>query len=124
VRRSFAARLVSPLLDYDRRHQSELVRTLGIFLDCAGSWNACAEQLHVHLNTVRYRIRRIEELTGRNLSTMADLADLFPALSETGAPCDQGGKRQSLLNRRRRRPPLSPLQLNFRTVALYPSSSS
>ncbi|GAA3209950.1 hypothetical protein GCM10020216_013500 [Nonomuraea helvata] len=36
VRRSFAARLLSPLLDYDRRHQSELVRTLGIFLDRAG----------------------------------------------------------------------------------------
>ncbi|WP_433441464.1 PucR family transcriptional regulator [Nonomuraea sp. CA-141351] len=86
VRRSFAARLLSPLLDYDRRHQSELVRTLGIFLDCAGSWNACAEQLHVHVNTVRYRIRRIEELTGRNLSTMADRVDFFLALRDTGPP--------------------------------------
>ncbi|MGP3962686.1 PucR family transcriptional regulator [Nonomuraea sp. 3N208] len=86
VRRSFAARLLSPLLDYDRRHQSELVRTLGVFLDCAGSWNACAEQLHVHVNTVRYRIRRIEELTGRNLSTMADRVDFFLALRDTGLP--------------------------------------
>ncbi|MEQ4716546.1 hypothetical protein [Nonomuraea sp. B19D2] len=48
VRRSFASRLLPPLLDYDRRHQSELVRTLGVFLYGAGSWNACAEQLHVH----------------------------------------------------------------------------
>ncbi|MFB4274679.1 helix-turn-helix domain-containing protein [Nonomuraea sp. MTCD27] len=86
VRRSFAARLLSPLLDYDRRHQSDLVRTLGIFLDCAGSWNACAEQLHVHVNTVRYRIRRIEELTGRNLATMADRVDFFLALRDTGTP--------------------------------------
>ncbi|MEV0229243.1 helix-turn-helix domain-containing protein [Nonomuraea sp. NPDC050786] len=86
VRRSFAARLLSPLLDYDRRHQSELVRTLGVFLDCAGSWNACAERLHVHVNTVRYRIRRIEELTGRNLSTMADRVDFFLALRDTGLP--------------------------------------
>ncbi|RVX39227.1 DNA-binding PucR family transcriptional regulator [Nonomuraea polychroma] len=86
VRRSFAARLLSPLLDYDRRHQSELVRTLGIFLDCAGSWNACAERLHVHVNTVRYRIRRIEELTGRNLATMADRVDFFLALRDTGLP--------------------------------------
>ncbi|WP_188193019.1 PucR family transcriptional regulator [Nonomuraea sp. SYSU D8015] len=86
VRRSFAARLLSPLLDYDRRHQSDLVRTLGVFLDCAGSWNACAERLHVHVNTVRYRIRRIEELTGRNLSTMADRVDFFLALRDTGPP--------------------------------------
>ncbi|TYB60981.1 PucR family transcriptional regulator [Nonomuraea sp. PA05] len=86
VRRSFAARLLSPLLDYDRRHQSELVRTLGIFLDCAGSWNACAEQLHVHVNTVRYRVRRIEELTGRDLSTMADRVDFFLALRDTAPP--------------------------------------
>ncbi|SDJ16596.1 helix-turn-helix domain-containing protein [Nonomuraea jiangxiensis] len=84
VRRSFAARLLTPLLDYDRRHQSELVRTLEIFLDCAGSWHACAERLHVHVNTVRYRVRRIEELTGRNLGTMADRVDFFLALRGSG----------------------------------------
>ncbi|NUW31517.1 helix-turn-helix domain-containing protein [Nonomuraea sp. SMC257] len=80
VRRSFAARLLGPLVDYDRRHQSELVRTLATFLDCAGSWNACGERLHVHVNTVRYRIGRVEELTGRDLSTMADRVDFFLAL--------------------------------------------
>ncbi|MEV1247002.1 helix-turn-helix domain-containing protein [Nonomuraea sp. NPDC050022] len=80
VRRSFADRLLTPLLDYDGRHQSELVRTLGTFLDCAGSWNACAERMHVHVNTVRYRIRRVEELTGRDLSTMTDRVDFFLAL--------------------------------------------
>lgn len=83
VRRSFADRLLAPLLRYDARHQSELVRTLGVFLDCAGSWNACAERLHVHVNTVRYRVRRVEELTGRNLSTMADRVDFFLALRST-----------------------------------------
>ncbi|MEU4698116.1 PucR family transcriptional regulator [Nonomuraea dietziae] len=80
VRRSFAHRLLAPLFDYDAGHQSELVRTLGTFLDTAGSWNACAERMHVHVNTVRYRIRRIEELTGRDLSTMADRVDFFLAL--------------------------------------------
>ncbi|MCG5212127.1 PucR family transcriptional regulator [Streptosporangium sp. KLBMP 9127] len=80
VRRSFAARLLGPLLDYDSRHQSELVRTLGTYLDCAGSWNACAERMHVHVNTVRYRIHRVEELTGRDLSSMTDRVDLFLAL--------------------------------------------
>ncbi|TDD22372.1 helix-turn-helix domain-containing protein [Nonomuraea diastatica] len=86
VRRSFTARLLAPLLDYDRTHQSELVRTLRVYLDCAGSWNACAERLHVHVNTVRYRVRRIEELTGRDLSAMADRVDFFLALRDTGPP--------------------------------------
>ncbi|TDC10248.1 PucR family transcriptional regulator [Nonomuraea longispora] len=86
VRRSFTARLLAPLLDYDRTHQSELVGTLRVYLDCAGSWNACAERLHVHVNTVRYRVRRIEELTGRDLSAMADRVDLFLALRDTGTP--------------------------------------
>ena len=80
VRRSYARRVLGPLLDYDARHQSELVRTLATFLDCAGSWNACAERMHVHVNTVRYRIKRVEELTGRDLSAMADRVDLFLAL--------------------------------------------
>ncbi|MEU0571354.1 helix-turn-helix domain-containing protein, partial [Nonomuraea sp. NPDC005983] len=86
IRRSFTDRLLTPLLDYDRRHQSDLVLTLGTFLDCAGSWNACAERLHVHVNTVRYRIRRVEELTGRNLSGMADRVDFFLALRGATPP--------------------------------------
>ncbi|MER6577979.1 helix-turn-helix domain-containing protein [Nonomuraea sp. NPDC001023] len=86
VRRSFSDRLLSPLLAYDRRHQSDLVRTLDVFLDCSGSWNACAERLHVHVNTVRYRVRRIEELTGRNLSAMSDRVDFFLALRDTTPP--------------------------------------
>jgi DNA-binding PucR family transcriptional regulator len=80
VRRSFSDRLLAPLFDYDRRHRSELVRTLDVFLECSGSWNMCAEKLHVHVNTVRYRIRRVEELTGRDLVSMADRVDFFLAL--------------------------------------------
>ncbi|MBB5082425.1 PucR family transcriptional regulator [Nonomuraea endophytica] len=80
ISRSFAASLLGPLRDYDRRHQSDLMHTLGIFLDAAGSWQLCAEHLHVHVNTVRYRIKRIEDLTGRDLSTMPDRVDFYLAL--------------------------------------------
>ena len=44
------------------------------------SWNACAATMYVHVNTVRYRIRRIEELTGRDLSQLNDQVDFFLAL--------------------------------------------
>jgi DNA-binding PucR family transcriptional regulator len=46
-------------------------------------WNRCAAQLHVHVNTLRYRIRRIEQLTGRDLGTLENRVDLFLALRAT-----------------------------------------
>jgi len=80
VLRSFRARLLGPLLAYDERHRAELLPTLREFLACSGSWNACAAAMYVHVNTVRYRIRRIEELTGRDLSRLDDQVDFFLAL--------------------------------------------
>jgi hypothetical protein len=80
VLRSFRERLLGPLADYDERHHAELLPTLREFLACSGSWNACAATMYVHVNTVRYRIRRIEELTGRDLSSLDDQVDFFLAL--------------------------------------------
>jgi sugar diacid utilization regulator len=80
VRQSFRTRLLGPLLEYDEAHHSELVPTLEAFLDCSGSWQRCSERLHVHVNTLRYRMQRIEELTGRSLSSLEDRVDLFLAL--------------------------------------------
>jgi Purine catabolism regulatory protein-like family/PucR C-terminal helix-turn-helix domain/GGDEF-like domain len=77
---SFRQRLLGPLLAYDERHHAELLPTLRQFLACSGSWNACAASMYVHVNTVRYRIRRIEELTGRDLSSLDDQVDFFLAL--------------------------------------------
>jgi DNA-binding PucR family transcriptional regulator len=80
VLRSFRERLLGPLLAYDERHRAELLSTLREFLACSGSWNACAARMYVHVNTVRYRIRRIEELTGRDLSSLDDQVDFFLAM--------------------------------------------
>ncbi|MCX4790180.1 MULTISPECIES: PucR family transcriptional regulator ligand-binding domain-containing protein [unclassified Streptomyces] len=80
VRRAFTARLLDPLRDYDRRHRAELIPTLEAFLDCDGSWTRCASRLHLHVNTLRYRVGRIEQLTGRDLSRLEDKLDFFLAL--------------------------------------------
>jgi hypothetical protein len=80
VLQSFRERLLGPLLAYDGRHRAELLPTLQEFLACSGSWNACAAKMYVHVNTVRYRMRRIEELTGRDLSCLDDQVDFFLAL--------------------------------------------
>ncbi|MGW5635876.1 PucR family transcriptional regulator [Streptomyces sp. NPDC003832] len=80
VRRAFTARLLDPLREYDRRHRAELIPTLEAFLDCDGSWTRCANRLHLHVNTLRYRVGRIEQLTSRDLSRLEDKLDFFLAL--------------------------------------------
>ncbi|MEV5568881.1 PucR family transcriptional regulator ligand-binding domain-containing protein [Spirillospora sp. NPDC052269] len=80
VRHMFKVRLLDPLRTYDEEHRADLVLTLETFLQHSGSWTRCAERLHLHVNSVRYRIQRIEELTGRDLSRLEDRVDFFLAL--------------------------------------------
>lgn len=80
VRSTFRSRVLGPLTEYDAQHSSELLRTLEVYLACSGSWAKAAAQLHVHVNTLRYRIERIEKLTGKNLRHLPDLVDLHLAL--------------------------------------------
>jgi hypothetical protein len=79
-RRAFRAALLGPLEDYDRDHGSELVRTLAVFLGCSGSWQKAADEMFVHVNSLRYRISRIGELTGRDPRSLADQAAFLLAL--------------------------------------------
>lgn len=79
VRSAYRDRVLGPVLSYDRAHDTELEATLRAYLDADGSLQACAEALHVHTNTVRYRLRRVGELTGRKLSSLPDRVDLYMA---------------------------------------------
>jgi DNA-binding PucR family transcriptional regulator len=69
-------RLVDPrvhaLRDYDATHDGCLVETPSTYLDCFGDIAAAASRLHVHPNTVRYRVRRIEKVLGTSLSDPDD----------------------------------------------------
>ena len=73
-------RILGPLLAYDAEHSSELVHSLEEFLRANRSWQRAAETLYVHKQTLVYRIKRIEELTGRRLDDTADVAELWFAL--------------------------------------------
>jgi purine catabolism regulator len=75
-----AEHVLGPLLDYDRIHQTELVRTLAVLLANNRSPTRTAEQLFIHRQTLVYRVRRIEELTSRSLSRTDDVVDLWLAL--------------------------------------------
>lgn len=60
-------RILGPLEEYDAKHQSSLMDTLRTFLEENGNASASAERLHLHRNSLAYRLRRVEELTGMDL---------------------------------------------------------
>ena len=61
--------ILGPSLAYDAEHSSELVHTLEEFLRANRSWQRASEVLYVHKQTLVYRIKRVEELTGRRSTT-------------------------------------------------------
>jgi PucR family transcriptional regulator, purine catabolism regulatory protein len=73
-------RVLGSLLAYDDEHATELLRSLRVFLEENRSWQRSAKRLHVHKQTLVYRIRRIEELTGRSLRDTADVVEFWMAL--------------------------------------------
>nr|WP_246330841.1 helix-turn-helix domain-containing protein [Saccharopolyspora hordei] len=72
--------LLGPVLDHDERRGSDLLPSLAAYLDAGGRWQEAARRLHVHINTLRHRMSRVEELTGRSLASTADRVDLYLAL--------------------------------------------
>ncbi|WP_328957107.1 helix-turn-helix domain-containing protein [Kitasatospora purpeofusca] len=62
----FVGATLGPLLDYDARRGTELVRTLRAYFDCGGSLTRAKDELHVHVNTVVQRLDRVEVLLGRD----------------------------------------------------------
>ncbi|MFF2039156.1 helix-turn-helix domain-containing protein [Kitasatospora sp. NPDC058170] len=62
----FVGAALGPLLDYDARRGTELVRTLRAYFDCGGSLTRAKDELHVHVNTVVQRLDRVEVLLGRD----------------------------------------------------------
>jgi purine catabolism regulator len=75
-----AERTVGPLLRYDNERGTELVRTLREFLRTNRKPGEAARLLHVHRNTLAYRLRRIETLTGRSLESIDDQVELWVGL--------------------------------------------
>jgi purine catabolism regulator len=77
---ALVAEVLGPLLAYDATHASALRLSLEAFLEHNRSWLRAAERLHVHKQTLVYRMRRVEELTGRRLDTTDGVAELWLAL--------------------------------------------
>ncbi|GAA4868277.1 PucR family transcriptional regulator [Kitasatospora terrestris] len=59
---------LSALAEYDRRHGTRLAESVLAWLDALGEVRVAADALHIHPNTLRYRVRRAEQLTGIDLA--------------------------------------------------------
>ncbi|MNE70644.1 Purine catabolism regulatory protein [compost metagenome] len=72
--------MLGRLAEYDKTQHASLLHTLRIFLSNNRSWVNTALKLHIHKQTLVYRVRRIEEITGRSLDSTDDVSILWFAL--------------------------------------------
>ena len=78
--RLFCDSILGPIEASEGPYGGELMRSLEAFIEENGQWERAARRLYCHRHTLRYRIRRVEELTGRNLSTARDRIEFWLAL--------------------------------------------
>src|SRR5919106_1559495 len=78
--RLYCDSVLGPIEDSDERYAGELLRSLEAYIDRNGHWEKAASDCYCHRHTLRYRIKRIEELTGRDLGRANDRVELWLAL--------------------------------------------
>jgi purine catabolism regulator len=83
--RAFADGLLRPLSEHDATGRGDLVASLRAWLSRHGQWDAAAADLGVHRHTLRYRMRRVEEILGRSLDDPDVRMELWLALKATAA---------------------------------------
>lgn len=67
------------LLDYDAGHHADLVKTLSAYLECGGNYDRAAQVLVIHRSTLRYRLRRIRQVSGLDLADVETRLNLHVA---------------------------------------------
>jgi sugar diacid utilization regulator len=65
----FYEETVAPLVAYDDQYETELVQTLETFLDADGNVAGTAQRLFTHRHTVRYRLERVKDLSGHDITS-------------------------------------------------------
>lgn len=75
----FVREWLGELIDYDARYRTALVETLSQYFDCGGNYDRAARALAIHRSTLRYRLQRIREISGRDLSNVDSRLNLHVA---------------------------------------------
>ena len=66
----FYSDIINPILEYDKKHNKDLLKTLISFVECGGDYKACSKKIFQHENTVRYRILKIKSLLNLDTSNI------------------------------------------------------
>ena len=78
--RLFCDSILGPIENGEGHYGGELMRSLEAFIEENGQWERAAKRLYCHRHTLRYRIRKVEELTGRDLASARDRIEFWLAL--------------------------------------------
>ena len=78
--RLYCDSVLGPLEDSGGEYGDELIRSVEAYIEQNGQWEKAARELFCHRHTLRYRIRRVEELTGRDLKSARDRIEFWLAL--------------------------------------------
>jgi PucR family transcriptional regulator, purine catabolism regulatory protein len=77
---TYCRRVLGPIEHAEGDYGDELLRSLDTFIEHNGHWERAAAALYCHRHTLRYRMRRVEQLTGRNLQSARDRIEFWLAL--------------------------------------------
>jgi PucR family transcriptional regulator, purine catabolism regulatory protein len=83
--RALVSQVLGAVLDYDAEHSGDLVTSVRVWLEHDRQTDRAARALHIHPNTLLYRIRRFEQLSGRSLASTEALAEVWLAMRTTAA---------------------------------------
>ena len=78
--RLFCDSILGPIESSEGRYGGELMRSLEAFIESNGQWEQAARKLYCHRHTLRYRMKRVEALTGRDLQNARDRIEFWLAL--------------------------------------------
>ncbi|MBM6832322.1 PucR family transcriptional regulator [Megamonas hypermegale] len=77
---NFVSNILSKLIAYDEKYNTDLIKTLDVYLSKNCNLNQTAEELFIHRNTIKYRLQRIEEITNTNLDDAFTRLNFFNAI--------------------------------------------
>ena len=86
--RALAEQVLGAVIDYDAAHAGDLVTSVRVWLEHDRQTDRAAQALHVHPNTLLYRVRRFEQISGHTLTSTESLAEVWLALRATAAVPD------------------------------------
>lgn len=78
--RKFVENVLHELLEYDNKNHTQLIDTLWAYYENGCNMQKTAEVVFSHKNTIKYRLQRVEEITGRDLSNQFQSMELYNAL--------------------------------------------